>query len=255
MNSLYSQKVRGRTDTIRTILMETHPLNFNSDSFSSELNAKLFKISVDFDTFLKKAVPNCISCCTLTLKLVTIFAKVLQKISIKTVDQITFEWKYNLRGERLNIRVVHPVTQKVVKIQPTMGFTDKLDYDKMKSSFLPCLVHSIDASLVRLITKYMYEKNKFGNSYEVSSIHDAFLLHPNGVLKLYKVIDFIYKTKLNNLFYDCFVWHNYNQLPEDRRIEADNILKQLDLRFKDENKIFLDAKKLNVFDFYLLEGL
>ena len=255
MNSLYSQKVRGRTDTIRTILMETHPLNFNSDSFSSELNAKLFKISVDFDTFLKKAVPNCISCCTLTLKLVTIFAKVLQKISIKTVDQITFEWKYNLRGERLNIRVVHPVTQKVVKIQPTMGFTDKLDYDKMKSSFLPCLIHSIDASLVRLITKYMYEKNKFGNSYEVSSIHDAFLLHPNGVLKLYKVIDFIYKTKLNNLFYDCFVWHNYNQLPEDRRIEADNILKQLDLRFKDENKIFLDAKKLNVFDFYLLEGL
>lgn len=64
-------------------------------------------------------------------------------------------------------KVINPVIKKI---------TEEPNYDKMVSSFPPCIVHGIDATLLSLVQSYV--------DFDICTVHDSIASTPNNVDKL-----------------------------------------------------------------------
>jgi DNA-directed RNA polymerase len=78
--------------------------------------------------------------------------------------------------------------------------TDKLNKMRIKRSFMPNLIHSLDAANIHLLIKTIIKKD---NIHSLYTIHDCFATTPNNMAKLEKLIKIcfiqIYFTEENYL--------------------------------------------------------
>ena len=255
MNLLYTEGSVSRAQTIKEELIKLNPHIYHTLDWSDEQKKEIFEIAIKFPKFIDNELPHSRKAGNLLLKLAELFSKVYEKVMITSPDDITFTYAHNEFESRKNARVVDPITKKILRLTyRPMVRKGSIDYKKLKSSFLPCLVHSIDAWLVREIVFYLGEKNEFGPVVQIQTIHDAFLMPPNDVLQFFKVTDFIYRSKMNNLLYDFYLRENIDMFPSDRYdTEVKPLLKKLN-KFLGEDKPIITSSSFNVMDFYLLEG-
>jgi hypothetical protein len=70
---------------------------------------------------------------------------------------------------------------------------NELDNNKMIRSFLPGLIHSVDAAIMRIIINKLYEKTS--GKCLIQHVHDAILIHPNYVNIFYQIVEIIYNEE------------------------------------------------------------
>jgi len=85
----------------------------------------------------------------------------------------------------------------------------------MINGFLPNLIHSIDGSIMRLISQEMIEKG-----YIINHLHDSIQTHPNYLDDVYESISKIYKSNVFKNFLDINVFTPMrNSLLKKEKIE------------------------------------
>jgi hypothetical protein len=122
----------------------------------------------------------------------------------------------------------------------------------MIRSFLPGLIHSIDAAVMRIIINKLY--NKSGKKCLIQHIHDAVLIHPNYIDTFYFVINLIYNEEkiLDNLLKKCIL--NVN-LPSMRNDAIRKVLEIYKTVFENSDDNFkIEEVDINPRDMYCFEN-
>lgn len=253
MYFLYSQGVKNRAKAIKHILSEQFPDTFNLSKYSYEDSLNIFEIAMGMSGFMDRQIPDTMEKSELLLKLAIEIFEISGQVFIKTKDDIFFYWTHYQQGDKQIHHHIHPITNKVVRIEYTSYGEDIPNVKKIKSSFLPNLTHSIDSWLIREITYLLQHNNSFGKSVKIQTIHDAVMIHPNDVMQFYSVVDHIYKNDMNNLIWDFFLENALRDIPQDRLIKINKLKKDLQGKMHFKNKPLLDSR-FNPMDIYLPEG-
>jgi DNA-directed RNA polymerase len=165
----------------------------------------LSKFSISYSNFIEEAFPNI----TKQIKLLNNSVKELvstnQKIELNTLDGCTIDWSFSAK-HKIRRSYYNPILNKQEQITLVKyDDTCKKNVNKHILSFLPNFVHSIDASIMRLLINKLSKKTKNIPSH----IHDCVLLHPNDVDTFYDIVTEIYcnknmSTLANDLIFACF---------------------------------------------------
>jgi hypothetical protein len=112
----------------------------------------------------------------------------------------------------------------------------------MIRTFLPGLIHSIDAAVMRIIINKLYEKTY--RKCLIQHIHDAILIHPNYVYTFHHIINKLYNEEklLDNLLKKCIL--NVN-LPSMRSESIKKVLEIYNTVFEQSNDIF-ENEEVNI---------
>jgi hypothetical protein len=110
-----------------------------------------------------------------------------KNVIIKTLDGSILQWQIFKTDNKVR-KFKDPMNQKKnISYRNSILHVNSFNFRKMQTSFLPGLIHSIDASVMREIILRMIQKG-----YYINHVHDSIMLHPNYVESLYEVIDNIY---------------------------------------------------------------
>jgi hypothetical protein len=122
--------------------------------------------------------------------------------------------------------------------------TNGINVEKVRLSFIPNLIHSIDGYILREVVRGVF----FECNYIINHVHDSFSIHPNFLTILNNIIYKIYQSS-NSWLKIAFLYHNQKVLSSDTKEykEYSNYLNEYELLTP------LDIEKLKVKDMYPLE--
>lgn len=223
-----------------------------------QLNEKqkdcIIKFSQSYEEFLEMCFPNIIK---KRDAINNIFKEILKDINeahIKTLDNSTLKWKiFFKKSEIKKFKSIYSKENKRISFRNgIINNFNELDYGKMIRSFLPGLIHSIDAAVMRIIINKLY--NKSGKKCLIQHIHDAVLIHPNYIDTFYFVINLIYNEEkiLDNLLKKCIL--NVN-LPSMRNDAIRKVLEIYKTVFENSDDNFkIEEVDINPRDMYCFEN-
>jgi DNA-directed RNA polymerase len=109
---------------------------------------------------------------------------------------------------------------------------------------LPNIIHSIDAAIMRIVTKRLHERT----GYTINYLHDCVLLHPNHVDIYYEIITELFTSKdflnmADNLFFDAIK----TDLDIDTAEQISNIQKEF---LEVSNDLVIEQEKYRAYSVY-----
>jgi len=164
---LYNQKAESRFRAWlklfkkKGIFLEVEAYNF------------LFGFSLSFVNFLDQTFPGLKDSITVLKGINALAITNLGCSKIKTLDGNVLEWRY-FKTEEKSGAVFNPVSSAWVPIKH-YHLTNSLDPKKLELSFLPNLIHSVDAFIVRRLCLEVFKSC----NYILQHTHDSFSFHPN----------------------------------------------------------------------------
>jgi hypothetical protein len=183
----YNQTHQGRTAKWKELWFE---------QFQELLDLVNFRIlnyfSVHYEQFLETVFPKLVQ---QRNALNSILKRGLQGgagVKIKTLDGCVLEWEY-YQSTSVKRSYYNPLTRshhsyRVHKVQMCPKNKPKTDLQQHLTGFMPHLIHSIDAAVMRHIINRMYERC----GYSINHLHDCVLMHPNYVDDFYEVVRELY---------------------------------------------------------------
>jgi hypothetical protein len=198
----YNQAHKSRTD---------HWVNLWYSIFKEKPNnieySVLNSLSLNYHNFINSLFPGIQKQLTIINNILRIIIKRKYKPKIKTLDGCIIRWDYFQSTSRVrsayNSSTMNHESYKIKITKLDENNQTISEINKHVQAFLPHLIHSIDAAIMRLIIKRIHEKT----GYIINHLHDCVLIHPNYVNVFYEVISEIYTSKemmhlAKNLLFD-----------------------------------------------------
>lgn len=159
----------------------------------------------------------------------------LEETIVKTVDDCILKWKIykKINVTKKTISVYNEKDKHLSYKNGQIKNYHELDLDPMIRSFLPGLIHSVDASIMRIFINKMYEKT--GKECILQHVHDAVLLHPNYVEDFYNIVEEVYKKekRLHNVLTNSFINNSLLLMSEENKNKLIDIYRNIFLKNKD----------------------
>jgi hypothetical protein len=163
-------------------------------------------------------------------------------VEIITLDGCRISWKIFEKNKmsQSKKKYINPITGLYKSFHVTTYNVESIDIRKMISSFLPNLIHSMDAAIMRQIISSMLKKK-----YIINHLHDSVQTHPNYLDELYESIKEVYsELDSNKIFEKCFEkpmkglllsedYEGFDKLTKEYRNSAEVV--KIDDNFKAEN--------------------
>jgi hypothetical protein len=122
---------------------------------------------------------------------------------------------------------------------------EKINPEKMKNSFLPNLIHSIDGSVMRLIAKKVMDKG-----YIINHLHDSIQAHPNKIEIVHNSIKLVYTSGVFDNFLDENVFLPMrNSLLKEKHCKFDDLVKIFKNEYENVKINFDDFKPEDMYPF------
>jgi DNA-directed RNA polymerase len=229
----------------------------NIEECNDEEFATLHAFARQYDMFLDKLFPGLEERKNLLLQALRIRAVACKKsdtlnaVNITTLDGCALSWDYT-PTESATFGYFNPVfgkhTTYKVNIASESEEAEEARVKDLQRAFYPNFIHSIDAAIMRIIIKKMYEKT----GYRIGHIHDCIMVHPNYVEDLFVVIQEIYTGKdLKNLADRLF----FEPMKEGLASDIKRKIKEIQTEFnKKKDKIKVDKKTFTPRNAYGIEG-
>lgn len=153
----------------------------------------LSKFSVKYPKFMEYVFPKITK--QLNLLNEALFLVIDQGLPVKinTLDKSIISWDFD-HTEELKKNYFNPVSGKHdqyklrIKVKGQTKTSTRTRKSKHKRSFLPNLIHSIDASIMRMFIYRFYKRT----GKKINHLHDCVMLHPNDVAVFYDVVTEVY---------------------------------------------------------------
>jgi hypothetical protein len=198
----YNQEHRSRTEYWTDLWLSLFQQKPNDMEY-----AVLSSLSLNYHDFINSIFPGIHKQLTIINNVLKIIIEKGYKPKIKTLDGCVIKWDY-FQVKSIVRSVYNPSTMhhESFRINVTkLDENNKTMSEKTKhlKSFLPHLIHSIDAAIMRLIIMGIYKKN----GYIINHLHDCVILHPNYIDSFQEVITEIYTSEqilhlAKNLLFD-----------------------------------------------------
>ena len=230
----YRQKTVGRFENVfKTRFIQ----EFKRYPIENETRC-LFNISAKFEEFLEILFPNFTKQINLIEKIVGFVVSKKGTIQILNLEGQLLSWDFFETGKSTTRHAFNPHTRntqdyhfskpKMVKIQNVDGDEIEIRQRSVKDHtrcFLSYFIHSLDASVIRIITTRLKEKT----GYVANTLHDCVLVHPNYVEDLYEVIQEFYSDKeLFNMVENLIFTPLRSQIAQEYHAEFDKMVKEFD---------------------------
>ena len=188
----YNQQHLGRTERWKSQYEEKFGVSVTPTDY--EL---LSKFSVIYPKFMEYVFPKLTK--QLNLLNEALFLVIDQGLPVKinTLDNCIISWDFD-HTEELRKNYFNPVSGRHaqyklrIKVKGTTKNSIRSRKSKHKRSFLPNLIHSLDASIMRMFIYRFYKQT--GN--KLNHLHDCVMLHPNDVDIFYNIVTEIYCSPL-----------------------------------------------------------
>lgn len=200
----YSQKQFGRMIDFSKRFKELKTLNPNEAEYKTL--QRFANVYEDFMDFCFKDLNKQIR---LLEKIVMFVLNETRKTGIITLEGDKLEWSFHKSSRRIRKYLdLKTLKARPYSVQvPLIDLNDLPLIDKRRhvNCFLSYLIHSIDASVMRLIMEEMYRKT----SYKINHLHDCVILHPNYADDFFDIVESLYTSqKMHNLtetLFDGFI--------------------------------------------------
>ena len=184
----YNQEHQGRTERWKSQYEENFGVSVTTTDYKL-----LSKFSVIYPEFMEYVFPKLTK--QLNLLNEALFLVIDQGLPVKinTLDKSIISWDFD-HTEQLKKNFFNPVSGKHaqyklrIKVNKTTKSSIKSRKLKHKRSFLPNLIHSIDASIMRMFIYRFYKQT----GKKLNHLHDCIMLHPNDVDIFYNIVTEIY---------------------------------------------------------------
>ncbi len=186
----------------------------------------------------------------------SIFREILMDTNechIKTLDNSTLKWKiFSKKSEIKKFKSVYSIKNQRISFRNGMiDNFNELDNNKMIRSFLPGLIHSVDAAIMRIIINKLYEKTS--GKCLIQHVHDAILIHPNYVNIFYQIVEIIYNEEkvLDDILKKSFLNVNIPTMREECVKKVLNIFEENFEGNKDQfnwSEVKVDSRDMYCFE-------
>jgi|JFJP01.1.fsa_nt_gi hypothetical protein len=165
-----------------------------NDIMTQEEYYILSKLAFDYKKFLEIIFPKLTEQLKIINKTLKLITKKGFKVKIRTLDGAVISWDFFDTIDKIR-SVYNPSTNEHVSYRlKQVCKNSKGDLESNKSmhrkSFLPNIIHSIDAAIMRIIVKKIYDENH----YIINQLHDCGLMHPNIAPLFFEKINDIYTS-------------------------------------------------------------
>ena len=193
----YNQTTFGRTDDFCNRWLEYYGVSPTSTEWKS-----ISEVSRKYTDFIEEMFPGLNSQKQILDEIIQIVAKNSGSLRIKTLDGSIIEWTY-YKTKTETRKAINPVlqTSDSYKLHSLRYENGQLvvDHKQYLVKFLSYLIHSLDASIMRILVVRMFENH----GYRIDQLHDCIMSHPNFIDKIYKELEHIYNSKeLHNYLKD-----------------------------------------------------
>ena len=185
----YNQKHLGRTGRWKRLYEEKFGISPTNVDY-----ALLSKFSVLYSQFMEHVFPKLTKQLDLLNEASILVIDQGLPVKINTLDNCILSWDFD-HTEELKKNYYNPVSgthdQYKLRIKVKTGATKnsiRSRKSKHRRSFLPNLVHSIDAAMMRMFIYQFYKKT----GKKLNHLHDCVMLHPNDVQVFHKIVKEIY---------------------------------------------------------------
>lgn len=233
---LYNQGRNGRRNRCKDYITNINDCNIISLNYSDlidkvfgNLSKKRDKINNIIEYFIENSKSN---------------------IVIDTLDESRLNWIVYTKVKKKfsKKKYLSPITNKYKSFDSKKIELNDIEKKECVRTFLPGIIHSLDASIMRMIIKEVFKET----GYVVNHVHDCIHFSPCYYSHIIKSIETVYQNSNIHLFLDKNVISNLrNNLILEKREGLDILLKDL----MDENFHHIDLKKykINVKNMYRLE--
>lgn len=195
----YNQKHLGRTRK----WVEQYEEKFGISVSDQEYDL-LSEFSVKYPKFMEEVFPNLTKQLDILNEALFVIIDQDLPVEIDTLDGCIISWDFD-HTEELKRNYFNPVSgthdqyKLRVKVNKHTKGSLRTRKSKHKRSFLPNLIHSIDASIMRMFIQEFYDVKK----QKINHLHDCVMLHPNDVDAFYNIVKKIYcSEKMSTLVED-----------------------------------------------------
>lgn len=189
------------------------------------------KISKEYQSFLNSVFNNLNNQIDKLNNIVKFIIKENKCINIKTIDGCILNWviyKKNTISSSKKKFFSH-VSNKMISFHVNTYNVENIDNGKMINGFLPNLIHSIDGSVMRIISKEIIKKG-----YIINHLHDSIQTHPNNLNMVYAAIKEVYSSGTFNNFLDDNVFNVMrSSLLKEKQNEFDRLVNDFKTEYKE----------------------
>lgn len=185
----YNQKHLGRTNRWKRLYEEKFGISPTNEDYTL-----LSRFSVLYSSFMEQVFPRLTKQLDLLNEASLLVISQGLPVKINTLDNCILSWDFD-HTEEVKKNYYNPVSgthdQYKLRIKVKTGATKnsiRSRKSKHSRSFLPNLVHSIDAAMMRMFIYQFYKKT----GKKLNHLHDCVMLHPNDVAIFYEIVTDIY---------------------------------------------------------------
>ena len=246
----YSEGAKSREEKINTDFKD-----FYKRSPSNSEYATIAYFAKSFDAFMENFFPKISTQTRLLEKVLYIRVNSGQKnVSIRTLDGSTISWTVTPKTT-VNKGYWNPATNtsSTLKInipvaENTYRKAEKQAMSNLLRGFMPHLIHSIDAAIMRLTISRIWSKRK----YVIGQLHDCFMVHPNHARIVHETLREIYTdgtlTDIANTLY-------FEPMKEGLNDDAKKQIEGIQKEFQDNADTFvLMPESFDIKNVYHWEG-
>jgi len=138
--------------------------------------------------------------------------------SIIGLDGTLFNWQFNKKKVKsMKISIVYSDGKSERKKINSYFLLKKTDKVKMRRVFLSAMLHSVDASIVRLVIVKYYELT----GQKIHHLHDGFSFNPKFYPEFMKAINWVYKEHIfsKDIFFETYVKKALENFPNGKQKE------------------------------------
>jgi hypothetical protein len=182
----YNEQHLSRTNRWKEQYEEVFGLTVSDHDFEI-----LKKFSIEYPRFMDVCFPNLGEQLNILNEAMLILVKQNLPVKINTLDGCILSWDFENSVE-IKKNYYNPVSkthdQFKFRVNVKEKKNDRTKIQKHKLSFRPNLIHSIDASIMRIFLQEFYNKTKK----RLNHLHDCVMMHPNDVDVFYDIVTEVY---------------------------------------------------------------
>ena len=218
---------------------------------SFEQKSMLTAFACNYDDYINTLFPRLKTKLDILSKMLELVVKETNEVSIKTLDGEKLRWSFYRTKSKTRHRydpvnnTSHSYRYKVSTANSEGSF--EVDLSAHQIRFLPYLIHSIDAAVLRIFIKKMAEKHE----YKINHLHDCVILHPNYVDAFYEEVRELY---LSDSMYEIPEKLIFEPLKNSLSDGSKEKLEELEKEYLEHTDDFRNSRDFNPKFLYKFEG-
>ena len=198
----YNEQHLGRTRRWAELYEEVYLTTVPSEDFEI-----ISQFSVLYPKFMDYVFPKLMRQLEILNEAALIVVKQQLPVKINTLDNCIIAWDFD-HSKQIKKNYFNPISgthdqYKInVKVKSPTNKSTRSRNSRHRLSFRPNLIHSIDASMMRIFLCKFYEQT----GRRLNHLHDCVMLHPNDVNIFYQIVSQVYCNPSMNTLADDLVF-------------------------------------------------